>query len=465
MRRHVSQSRWLTTDKRSRDRTASEPANTPSATTGGQDVAILFATRIGIAILGLLVQIALAWTLLPEGRGSYAVCVLFGLLLGAFFAPGATSGAQYVVMTRQASMSQGVSSALAIVLAGGASAAGLGLLLIHGDFTFFHQAEARSFRLALVVAPLAGFSAAVEHLLAALRRFGRIAVFSMLRVATNALALLVLVRGAGLGVDGAIVALAASHCVVIAAGLLDLRRHVGLRPEMPSHANLRRILGYGLRVHVTRIVGRVDRQIGVLALGFIAGAAEIGLFSTASVLMFGFVTISQAVGGALLPRIAVADRAELAAGCLRLVCGATAAALLAFLAASAPLARLLLPESFLPVVPLLRILAPGILAYACANVFVTYFNGVDRPQTGSWTIGFGVCVSLGALFSLYPEFGLRGAAWAVTTGMTCRCVLLAVMFRRRTGMRWRSIWWPRPSDAGFLLAAGRTVLARRIVLS
>lgn len=435
--------------------------NAPSTTTGGQDVAVLLATRIGVVILGLLVQVALAWTLLPEGRGSYAVCVLFAILLGAFCAPGATSGAQYVVMTRRASVSQGVSSALVIVLAGGASAAGLGLLLIHGDFTFFHQAEARSFRLALVATPLAGFSAAVEHVLAALRRFGRIAIFSMLRVATNALALLLLVRGADLGVDGAIVALAASHCVMIAAGCLDLRRHCGLTLEIPSRANLRRILGYGLRVHVTRIVSRVDRQIGVLALGFIAGAAEIGLFSTASVLMFGFVTISQAVSGALLPRIAVADRAELTAGCLRLVCGATAAALLAFLAAGAPLARFLLPESFLSVVPLLRILAPGILAYACADVLVTYFNGVDRPQTGSWTIGFSICASLGALFSLYPEFGLRAAAWAVTTGMTCRCVLLAVMFRRRTGMRWRSIWWPRPSDASFLLAARRIVLARR----
>lgn len=437
------------------------PTNASSATTGGQDVAILLATRIGVVILGLLVQVALAWTLLPEGRGSYAVCVLFAILPGSFFAPGATRGAQYVVMTGQVSVSQGMSSALAIVLVGGASAAGLGLLLIHGDFAFFHQAEARSFRLALVVTPLAGFSTAVEHLLAALRRFGRIAIFSMLRVATNALALLVLVRGAGLGVDGAIVALAASHCVMIVACLLDLRRHFGLNPEMPSRANLRRILDYGLRVHVAGIVGRVDRQIGVLALGFVAGAAEIGLFSTASVLMFGFVTISQAVGRALLPRIAVADRAELAAGCLRLVCGATGAALLAFLAVSAPLARLLLPESFLSVVPLVRILAPGILAYACADVFVTYFNGVDRPQTGSWTIGCGVCVSLGALFSLYPGFGLSGAAWAVTTGMTCRCVLLAVMFRRRTGMRWRSIWRPRPSDASFLLAAGRTVLARR----
>ena len=437
------------------------PTNASSATTGGQDVAVLLATRIGVVTLGLLVQVALAWTLLPEGRGGYAVCILFAVLLGAFFAPGATSGAQYVVMTRQASLSQGVSSALAIVLVGGASAAGLGLSLIHGDLPFFHQAEARSFRLALVVIPLAGFSAALEHLLAALRRFRRIALFSMLRVAANALALLVLVRGAGLGVDGAVVALAAGHSVMIAACLLDLRRHCGLNPEMPSRANLGRILGYGLRVHVTGIVGRVDRQIGVLALGFVAGAAEIGLFSTASVLMFGFVTIARAVGGALLPRIAAADRVELTASCLRLVCGATAAALLAFLAVSAPLARLLLPESFLSVVPLLRILAPGILAYACADVFVTYFNGVDRPQTGSWAIGCGVCVSLGALFSLYPEFGSSGAAWAVTMGMTCRCVLLAVMFRLGTGARWRSIWWPRASDAGFLLAAGRTVLAHR----
>ena len=56
-----------------------------------------FATRIGLVVLGLLIEGMLAYTLLPAGRGSYAVCVLFGTLFGLLFTPGAEQGAQYLV--------------------------------------------------------------------------------------------------------------------------------------------------------------------------------------------------------------------------------------------------------------------------------------------------------------------------------------------------------------------------------
>ncbi len=79
------------------------PTRPADRTSGGQDVAILFATRIGHVVLGLLIhgkwevvkpigrgwqgkstwstgailiQATLAYTLLPEGRGAYSVCVV-----------------------------------------------------------------------------------------------------------------------------------------------------------------------------------------------------------------------------------------------------------------------------------------------------------------------------------------------------------------------------------------------------
>ncbi len=41
----------------------------------------MFATRIGLVVLSFLIQGMLAYMLLSEGRGSYAVCVMFGTLL------------------------------------------------------------------------------------------------------------------------------------------------------------------------------------------------------------------------------------------------------------------------------------------------------------------------------------------------------------------------------------------------
>ena len=295
-----------------------------------------FATRIGLVVLGLLIQGMLAYALLPEGRGSYAVCVLFGTLLGLIFTPGAEQGAQYFVATRQVSVSQGVSCALTIGLVGGGLAIAVAIPLIHSDIAFFHKAQTRSFYLGIVLIPLTACSLAVEHQLVALRRFGRLAVFSLLRVAVNVLALVLLVWGRGLGVDGAIASFAAGHLVLIAACLWDLRRHCGLVLESPSRASLTHILGYGSRYHVARIGEGIGPQVGIVVLGLLASQADIGLFAAANTLMLGFLLISNSVGNALMPRIAGKGRPELVVLCLRLVCGVTLVALLALLAISTP---------------------------------------------------------------------------------------------------------------------------------
>ncbi len=428
--------------------------------TGGQDVAILLATRIGLAAFMLLIQAMLAWMLLPEGRGSYAVCIAFGTLLGLLFAPGSMEGAQYFVAAKQGSVSQGVAAALAICLAGTGLAVVLALPLIHSDIAFFRKAETRSFHLALVLVPLVAFSLAVEHQLAALRRFGRLAVFSLLRISANAVGILLLVWDRGLGVDGAVLAFAAAHGVMIAVCLRDLRRHCGLVLQRPARSSLARILGYGFRYHLARVGEGVGPHIGVLVLGLMATQAEIGLFAVASALMLGFVLIPNAVGNALLPRVAGREQPELVALSARLVCVAVAVALAIFLAVAAPAVRLLFSDAFLPAVPLLWILAPGILAHCVAGILMTHFKGADRPDICSWAVCVGLCVNIAALPALFPALGIEAAACAITAGMVCRFLALAATFKRMAGMTWFRIWLPRRGDAQFLRKAGRSVFRR-----
>ena len=442
-----------------------KPAGTAAApnmtdTTGGQDVSVMFVTLAGMAALTLVIQGLLAWMLLPEGRGAYAVCIVFGMLLGLVLTPGIAQGTQYFVAARQISVSQAVSSAFVIGLGGGGLAAALAIPLIYSDIAFFQKAETHTFLLALALAPLTAISVALDHQLVAHRRFSRLAAFSLLRVVVNVLALAVLVWRLDLGVDGALVAFAAGHGTLIATCLLDLRRHCGLALELPRRPNFTHILGYGLKYHVARIGDVVELQIGIVMLGLIASQSEIGLFSAASTLMLGFILISNAVGNPLLPRIAGAENSELVARCLRLVCVVTAICMLLPLALSTPAVRLLLSEAFLPAVPLLWIIAPGILALAGSGILMTHFKGANVPEVCSWAVFLGLSANVGALLLLYPALGVKGAAWAMTTGMVCRFLLLSIMFHRATRMDWPSIWLPRRSDASFLWAEGRALLAR-----
>ncbi len=433
-------------------------------TSGGQDVLVMFAMLSGMAAAALLIQALLAHMLLPEGRGAYAVCLVFGTLLGVVFTPGAAQGAQYFVAARRMSVSQGVSSSFIICLVGGGLAAALLLPLIYGmygDLGFFQKADSQTFLLALTLVPLTAISISLDHQLVAHRRFRRLAIFSLLRIAANASAIAILVWGVGLGVNGAIIAFVVSHCVMIAVCLLDLQRHCGLVPTLPTRSNFTRILGYGLKYHIARIGGIVEAQVGVVVLGQISSQAEIGLFSAASTLMLGFLLISNAVGNALFPRVAGDGRSELVARCVRLVFAATAVCLVGVLVLSVPLVRLLLSEPFLPAVPLLWILAPGILAYACSGIFITHFKGANLPHICSWAVLLGLCVNLCVLVAFYPALGVEAAAYAMTAGLMCACLFLSIAFHRTTSMSWLSIWLPRRSDAGFLWAAGKSVLKRK----
>ena len=427
-------------------------------TSGIQDVAIIFLTKIGLVVLGLLIQAILAWVLLPEGRGSYAVCILFGTTLGLLFTPGAQQGVQYYVMTGESSVSQGVATALVICAASIGLMIVLAIPLIYSDITFFQKADTHSFQLSLILIPLTAFSIAVEHIIAGLRQFARLAGFLLIRVFIQTIALLVLVAYLDFGVDGAIIAFAAGHISTILICLWYLRGHYNLGMEFPTRNNLVRAVLYGIKFHGARIGEKVEMHMGVLVLGFIASSAEIGLFATTSELMFGFVMISNAVGNALLPRIAGKNKPDLVALCLRLVCIVTVVVIVLALSAGTPLIPFLLSKSFESAIPMFWIIAPGIVAFASGDILLAHFKAINRPDICSWSVVSGMCVNIAFALTFYSLLGIEAAAIALTVGMFSRFLFLAIVFAQMKGEDDAPIWPPRKSDFDFLWSKGLSLL-------
>ncbi|MCK5596093.1 MAG: hypothetical protein KAJ04_01480, partial [Candidatus Eisenbacteria sp.] len=64
---------------------------------GARDTAITFFTRLSVMAASLGIQSALAWLLGPAGRGSYAVCILFAMMLGVVFALSVDRAGQYLI--------------------------------------------------------------------------------------------------------------------------------------------------------------------------------------------------------------------------------------------------------------------------------------------------------------------------------------------------------------------------------
>jgi O-antigen/teichoic acid export membrane protein len=96
----------------------------------------------------------------------------------------------------------------------------------------------------------------------------------------------------------------------------------------------------------------------------------------------------------------------------------TGVAVLALGVLAVPIVRILLSDAFMPVVPLLWVLAPGVMLYSGAKVLMAYFRGVNRPGICSWVVWIGLCVNVTMLFLLYPA----PSAWRERRGR-CRSAL------------------------------------------
>ena len=175
------------------------------------------------------------------------------------------------------------------------------------------------------------------------------------------------------------------------------------------------MLGYGIRNHVSRVGNEIEWRAGIVVLAMLAGRADIGLFAAVSVIVMRLGAISDSVGAVLYPRLAASavGHTEVLGRCLRLVGLATGSALLAVLALAEPLVQILLSKAFLAAVPLIWILAPGVLAGAASGMFFTYFQGTNRPGICSWAVWFGLTANIAALWTLYPVLGIASAAWAL----------------------------------------------------
>jgi len=425
---------------------------------GARDTAITFFTRLSVMAASLGTQSALAWLLGPSGRGSYAVCILFAMMLGVVFALSVDRAGQYLIASGRARVVDGILVTLVAGLAGSALGVAVGYVLIQSGVEFFTKATTLSFRLSLILVPLNVLSESLIFLLMGIRRFAWMSRIAVVRVITHLAATLVLVWGLDLGVNGALVALMLGNAVSIAVGLSFLRSQYGLAPRRLRRRDFAALLSFGIRYWVANLGSQMNFRIGTVVLAWFVTTPEIGIFAAAASLVSRVLLIPDAIEAALLPRIArdPEGRSELVAQVARLsliVCGVVLAVLVIV---SRPLIALLFSRDFLSAVPLIWMIAVGMFVHAGSKVLVAYFMGINRPAICSWAVVSAILANFGALMILLPAIGLPGAAWAMSIGYLVRTTVLVLSFRSVTRKGLWETWLPRRADIALLRDLARS---------
>lgn len=430
---------------------------------GSRDVALLFAMRLATLGFATAMQAVLARTLLPADRGIYALTSSVALFLSMVFTGSVHHGAQYEVLSRRTTPSQGFSSAVAVAAVGSVAAGLLAIPVALLGFGPSGSASERSLLLALAVMPAYAFMMTAHSMLLAFARFGSGGLAELAMILCQLVGTILLAGWLAWGVDGAIVAFTAGLVLfgVVSTGIL--RRKCGVILEVPRRAGLLAVLRYGRKIHVANICELMETRIAILALWPLASNAEVGLFAASSVLIVGAYALPVAFSAALLPRITGFDqsRSALVAFSLRVVSWVTMLGVLALVALREPVVRVVLGEEFLPATSLVPILGLAMALGAPSMVAVTYLKAEGRPELPSYAALVQVASVVILTFLLYPWMGLVGAAWALAIALAIRFVLLTAFFCRLTGEGWTSAWMLRRADLAMLAQGARAMLSWR----
>ncbi|RJP35712.1 MAG: hypothetical protein C4547_09165 [Phycisphaerales bacterium] len=429
---------------------------------GVRDMAVTLGARGGVFVCGVALQSALARLLEPDGRGSFTACVLYGSALAVIFLCGLDTAVQYHVSAGRVPAGQGAWTLLAVGLVGGLLGAALALAGTYSGLRFFDKAPRSAFAVASLWVPFQIWATSLLMAVSALRGFTAQAMLAVGMTVIRLVLTLLLCGAIKLGVHGALWANIAASALVALGACLWMRRHHPDGWTRPGGPELRGLFSYGFRAYFSSLSNLANAQIGFLLLAFFVAEGELGKFSAAAAMILTITMVSDSLSTVLQPRIAAAadGRPELTAACARSA-GVLALVVVGGVAVFAePIVRLLLSDSFLDSVPMVRVIAIGAVVRTASKVLVPYLNGTDRPEIVAIATVVGTVVNAAALLLLLPRIGLVGAAWSMSLGYIANAAIILWGFHAFSRMTVYSAWLPRRSDAQMLREAILSVAGR-----
>jgi O-antigen/teichoic acid export membrane protein len=390
------------------------------------DVAWTLATRLLMIVNSVVAGVIVARWLGAKGVGELAVinvAVATVVQLGSFGLPSSNT---YFIAQDPAHFRTAAINSLIFALSGVAS-------LRPAWFNFI---PADLIRIAAVQIPFQLLTLIGLNILLAA---GKIREFNLLDLAAQSFvlvnALLVLVVF-GLGLDALVKLNTATNIlvtVVISALLVVTGKKLVQSRWRADAALLRRMIGYGLKFHISVLVGAIIFRADLLVVNLFRGADEAGVYSVATQFSLMLMLLPGVIATLLFPR--VTSQQDPGGETTWLVTKHTATIMLVCCLAAAPVSFLLpwvYGAAFADATWLLLILLPGVYLIGLESVMVQHFNalGVPRAIPVYWLVT--LIANLVLVFALVPQFGAYGAAIASTVSYGLIFGLVAFYFQATT---------------------------------
>ena len=269
-------------------------------------------------------------------------------------------------------------------------------------------------------------------LMVAERNFILLAFVDLLRGASYAVLLVLLIHGFGreLAVETAIAYIASMWIV---AGLTLVR---GLADGLskPSIAFLKHCLHVGLRAAIVNLLGFLNLRADQYLIQGILGPAQLGQYNVAFTIGQLITMIPSVIGSVLFPVIASETSKSRAGEKTKKVLGIVGTSAAAISILMIPIAKPLIVfaygAKFAPAGEALPFLLPGIAFLSVLMLLNNHLGGIGYPPLLLVSLFVGLVINVALNLFLLNRFGIVGAAVASSVSYGVQCALAWIAFRQ-----------------------------------
>lgn len=408
------------------------------------------ASALGVPV-AFATSVLVARALGPSEKGIFDLAMATASFLSLALSLALPAGITYAVARGLAGPRTTARLSILIALVQGLAAF---LVLDHaGDIPVIGSVVAlgQSGSITLLVAAMVGVGSGAALFRAIAVGRGRIVSANWIDLAARALLLVVgfavavvLARGqstasifVGVSVAASLVGAAAMAYLGVsgsgAGGRIQIR--AGLRIAVPAYlANILQFLNY-----------RFDLYL----VAYFMTAADVGFYALAASLGQMVWLVSNSIGAVLFPRVAAGKGDALADQTSQLARFALVSAFalgVALCLGSTIFVSLIYGNAFVPAIPALWLLMPGIVLFAPVNVIAAYLAGSGRPELNLVTSAASLVATLVLDLVLIPPYGIAGAAIATSASYLVAAVVIGNLFARHSKRSMSSAFWPQHGD-------------------
>lgn len=404
------------------------------------------------AALMLLTQVLIARWLGPEKNGVYNLAVLIVTLSFQFVNMGIGTSNVYFTGNRQFPLSAIVGNSL--ILSAGLTFLTIAvfpvLVRMEGIQTFLDKNHLTSLQLGIAVLSVPVYTCLIflNNVLLGQERITAYNSVNIIRSFLQLLLLVILQAILVLDIEGALWSYFVATCaaVLLNAWLIWQATRYHFMPHLPL---LRASITYGIRAYLGNLMQFLSYRINVFFVAYFLGVKEVSYYTIALVMAESLWLISGSIGTVLFPRVSAlgkGDANRLTSRVTRHVLFAVSCIAIGLAVFARPLIQLVFGSSYLPAVPVLLWLLPGVVVLSIPKILSHDLAGRGHPELGATSAFFAFITSLPVNWFLIPLWGLKGAAFASTIGYTTAAIVVVFAFCRLTQISWLDTVLIKPSD-------------------